>query len=80
VPRTVNPDWSRKLVAPVDLRGRRKLRTLADVCHHLLRLPEERHEWPAVQYVVRLILDAAAGKDVGDITVPLRMSRHGLRE
>jgi hypothetical protein len=34
---------------------------------------------PAVQHVARLILDAAAGKDVGDITVPLRMSRQVFR-
>jgi hypothetical protein len=45
-----------------------------------MRLPEERHEWPACQYIARLILDAADGKDVGDITVPLRISRQALRE
>jgi hypothetical protein len=72
------PDWSRKLKQPVDLDGH-VLRTLADVREHLRQLPEDRHEWPAVRYIVHLILEAADGKDVGDITVPLRMSRQALR-
>lgn len=71
------PDWSRMLAEPVDLGGK-QLRTLADVRAHLMALPAERHELPAVQYIARLILEAAEGKDVGDITVPLRMSRHAL--
>jgi hypothetical protein len=79
VPRTVKPDWSRKLSRPVDLGGK-PLRTLADVRKRLLELPQERHEWPAVQYIARLILEAAEGKDVGNITVPLRMSRHALQK
>jgi hypothetical protein len=56
------PDWSRKLSQPVDLDGQ-VLRTLADVRAHLMKLPEDRREWAAVQH----------------ITVPLRMSRHALR-
>jgi hypothetical protein len=73
------PDWSRKLSQPVDLGGRKPVRSLADVRKHLMQLPEERHAWPAVQHIARLILAAAEGKDVGDITVPLRLSRHALR-
>ena len=72
------PDWSRKLSQPVDLDGR-VLRTLADVRAHLMNLPEERHEWAAVQHIAGLLLKAANGQDVGDITVPLRMARHALR-
>jgi hypothetical protein len=73
------PDWSRKLSQPVDLGGK-PLRTLADVRKRLLELPEERHAWPAVQYIARQILDAADGKDVGDITVSLRLSRQALQK
>jgi hypothetical protein len=72
------PDWSRKLRQPVDLDGR-VLRTLADVRAHLIKLPEERREWAAVQHIAGLLLKAANGEDVGDITVPLRMSRYALR-
>jgi hypothetical protein len=72
------PDWSRKLAAPVDLGGR-VLHTLADVRELLMSLPEERHEWPAVQHLAGLILKAANGEDV-DIAVPLRLSRQALRE
>jgi hypothetical protein len=72
-------DWSRKLPTPVDLGGRKPLRTLADVRAHLLKLPEERHNWRPVQYVTELVLDAAEGKDVGDITVPLRIARYALK-
>jgi hypothetical protein len=36
------PDWSRELSQPVDLGGRRELRTLADVRAFLLTLSEER--------------------------------------
>lgn len=72
------PDWSRKLSRPVDLGGK-PLRTLADVRARLMRLPAEREHWPAVQYVARLVLQAAAGEDVGDITVPLRMARQAFR-
>jgi hypothetical protein len=55
------------------------LRTLADVRAHLMKLPEERHEWPAVQHIAGLILKAAKGEDVGDISVVLRLARHALR-
>lgn len=68
-------DWTRKLSEPVDLGGRKPVRTLGDVRAHLLSLPEERHEWPPVRYVAKLILEAAEGKDVGDISVVLRMTR-----
>lgn len=68
-------DWTIKLTTPVDVGRRRKLRTIGDVRDHLLRLPPEREHWPAVQYVGRQILEAAEGKDVGDISVSLRMSR-----
>jgi hypothetical protein len=35
-------DWSRPLAKPIDIGGRRKLRTLHDVREHLLKLPEAR--------------------------------------
>jgi hypothetical protein len=72
-------DWTRKLSKPVGLGGRRKLRTLGDVRKHSMKLPEERHAWPAVQHIAGLILRAAEGKDVGDITLPMRMVRPALR-
>lgn len=72
-------DWTRKLTTPVDLGGRKPVRTLADVRAHLLRLPPEREHWPAVQLVGRLILEAAEGKDVGDISVVLRLARQAFR-
>jgi hypothetical protein len=59
MPRTGKPDWSRRHAAPVDLGGRRPLRTLADLRDHLIRLPEERQQWPAFEYVARLIPEAA---------------------
>lgn len=71
-------DWTRKLNEPVDLGGRKPVRTLDDVRAHLLSLPEERHEWRPVQYVAELVLEAAEGKDVGDISVVLRMHRYAL--
>jgi len=77
--RLTHYDWTRKLAQPVDLGGRRKLRTLADVREHLMNLPEERHAWPAVQHIAGLILQAAEGKDVGDVTVPIRLVRSALR-
>lgn len=75
----MKPDWTRKLSEPVDLGGRRKLRTLDDVRKLLLDLPEERHEWRSIQYIAHLILEAAEGKDVGDISVVLRLCRQALR-
>lgn len=45
-----------------------------------MRLPEGYQQRLAVQHLARLILDAEEGKDVGDITVPLRISRQALRE
>jgi hypothetical protein len=76
--RLTNYDWTRKLSKPVDLGGPRKLRTLHDVLAHLANLPPDRHEWPAVQHIARLIHDAAEGKDVGDITIPMQMARSAL--
>jgi hypothetical protein len=58
----------RPLAAPVDLGGQ-VLHTLADVREHLMKLPEERHQWPAVQYIAGLILKAANGEAVGNITI-----------
>jgi hypothetical protein len=55
------------------------LRTLADVRARVMKLPEERRQWSAVQHIAGLLLKAANGEDVGDITVPLRISRHALR-
>lgn len=74
----MKPDWTRKLSQPVDLGGRKPVRTLDDVRAHLLSLPEERHEWRPVQYVAKLILEAAAGEYTGDVSVPLRMFRYAL--
>jgi hypothetical protein len=71
-------DWTRKLSEPIDLGGRRPLRTLADVRKHLMSLPAERQHWPAVQAVARLLLEAAEGKDVGDITVLMRIARQAF--
>jgi hypothetical protein len=72
-------DWTRKLSEPVDLGGPEPVRTLADVRAHLLSLPEEQQEWRPVQYVAKLIMDAAEGEYTGDVSVALRMFRNALR-
>jgi len=77
--RLTNYDWTRKLAQPVDLGGSKPVRTLADVREHLMRLPEGHQQRPAFQHVASLILDAAEGKDVGDISVALRISQQALR-
>jgi hypothetical protein len=72
------PDWTRKLSEPFDLGGRRKLRTLADVREHLMKLPEERQQWRAWQHAAKVLLEAAESGDVRDVEITLRLGRYAL--
>jgi hypothetical protein len=72
-------DWSRPLAKPVDIGGRRKLRTLHDVRAHLLKIPKERQTNVIWQKITRDIMDAARSGKTLDLTVPFalaRMMRH----
>jgi hypothetical protein len=69
------PDWSRPLVKPIDVGGRRKLRTLADVRAHLLSIPEERQTNVAWQSITRQIMDPAQSGEMADLTVPFALAR-----
>ena len=79
MPRSPKADWSRPLAKPIDVGGRRKLRTLADVRAHLLKIPEERQTNVGWQSITRQIMDAAESGETIDLTVPFalaRMMRH----
>lgn len=76
--RLTNYDWTRKLEKPVDLGGRRLVRTLADVREHLMKLPEERHAWRPVQYAAGVLLKAAETGDVHDISIVVQLVRRSL--
>jgi hypothetical protein len=72
-------DWSRPLAKPIDIGGRRKLRTLDDVRAHLLKIPEERQTNVIWQKMTQDIMDAAKSGETLDLTIPFalaRMMRH----
>jgi hypothetical protein len=69
------PDWSRPLAKPIDVGGRRKLRTLHDVRAHLLQIPQERQTNAAWQHITRQLLAAAQSGETIDLTVPFALAR-----
>jgi hypothetical protein len=68
-------DWSRPLAKPIDIGGRRKLRTLHDVRAHLLKLPEARQTNAVWQSITRQIIDAAESGETIDLTTPFALAR-----
>jgi hypothetical protein len=69
------PDWSRPLAKPIDIGGRRKLRTLHDVRGYLLKLPEARQTNAVWQSITRQIIDAAESGETIDLTTPFALAR-----
>jgi hypothetical protein len=68
-------DWSRPLAKPIDIGGRRKLRTLHDVRAHLLKIPKERQANNAWQSITRQIMAAAESGETIDLTIPFALAR-----
>ena len=75
MPRSPKPDWSRPLSKPIDVGGRRKLRTLDDVRAYLLKLPEARQTNAAWQGITRQIMVAAESGETIDLTIPFALAR-----
>jgi hypothetical protein len=75
VSRSPKPNWSRPLAKPIDVGGRRKLRTLHDVRAHLLKIPKERQTNAAWQNITRQIMDAAQSGETIDLTIPFALAR-----
>jgi hypothetical protein len=71
----VAPNWSRPLAKPVDVGRARKLRTLADVRAHLLKIPKERQSNLAWQNITRQVMAAAEPGATIDLTVPFALAR-----
>jgi hypothetical protein len=71
----VKPDWSRPLAKPIDVGGRRKLRTLHDVRAYLLKLPKARQTNAVWQSITRQILDAAQSGETIDLTTSFVLAR-----
>jgi hypothetical protein len=69
------PDWSLPLAKPIDIGGRRKLRTLDDVRAYLLKLPKARQTNAVWQGVTRQIMDAAVSGETIDLTTPFALAR-----
>jgi hypothetical protein len=68
-------DWSRPLAKPIDVGAARKLRTLADVRTHLLKIPNERQTNTAWQNITRQVMDAAETGETIDLTIPFALAR-----
>ena len=59
----------------IDVGRRSKLKSLADVRAHILKLPEDSQRLPAWQNVAASLLKAAEGGDLADVSVALRFAR-----
>ena len=68
------PDWSRKLLKPVEI-GKRKLRTLHDLRAHLLTLPKEIHDKPVWRAATEAVLSAATDGDVNRAAETFRLAQ-----
>jgi len=68
-------DWSRPLAKPIDVGGRRKLRTLHDVRAHLLNIPQERQTNAAWQNITRQVMAASESGETIDLTIPFALAR-----
>ncbi len=67
-------DWSRPLPRPLVIPTVMTLRTLADVRKLMRHLPAEHRERPTWRHVAAELEKAAAGADVVDVAVALRLA------
>ncbi len=67
-------NWSRALPQPLVIPKVMTLRTLADVRTLLRHLPKDRGEWHTWHHVAAELKRAAAGADVIDLAVALRLA------
>jgi hypothetical protein len=68
------PDWSRPLPLTIIIPTVTTLKTLADVRVLIQHLPEDRREKPTWQHIIAQIEQAAAGVDVVDLGIALRLA------
>ncbi len=69
-----SPNWSRALPQPLVIPKVMTLKTLADVRTLMRHLPEDRREWRTWQHVAAELERAAAGADVIDLAIALRLA------
>ena len=67
-------DWSRPLPMTIIIPTVTTLKTLADVRVLIQHLPEDRREKPTWQHIIAQIEQAAAGVDVVDLGIALRLA------
>jgi hypothetical protein len=67
-------DWSRPLPLTIIIPTVTTLKTLADVRVLIQHLPEDRREKPTWQHVTAQLEQAAAGVDVVDLGIALRLA------
>ena len=68
------PDWSRPLPLTIIIPTATTLKTLADVRVLIQHLPEDRREKPTWQHITAQLEQAAAGVDVVDLGIALRLA------
>ena len=67
-------DWSRPLPLTIIIPTVATLKTLADVHVLIQHLPEDRREKPTWQHITAQLEQAAAGVDVVDLGIALRLA------
>jgi hypothetical protein len=67
------PDWSRRLPRPLVIPKVMTIETLADVQNLIRHLPRDHRVKSTWQHVVAELNKAAAGADVVDVSIALRM-------
>ena len=67
-------DWSRPLPLTIIIPTVATLKTLADVQVLIQHLPEDRREKPTWQHIIAQLEQAAAGVDVVDLGIALRLA------
>jgi len=67
-------DWSRPLPLTIIIPTVTTLKTLADVRVLIEHLPEDRREKPTWQHITAQLEQAAAGVDVVDLGIALRLA------
>jgi hypothetical protein len=70
----LRPDWSRPLPQTIVIPTVTTLRTLADVRVLIQYLPEDRRDNPTWRHVAAQLEQAAAGVDVVDLGIALRLA------
>ena len=68
------PNWSRPLPQRIVLPAIATLRTLADVRVLIENLPEHRRDSPTWRHIAAQLEQAAAGVDVVDLGIALRLA------